>query len=386
MRTGTRIRAAAAACALVGATVTTGALHVLLAAPAAAQSAEQARRAVQGATARVDALDGRVRDVRSALDAQQAEIGRAVSTGIRAQVAEDTAARDAEDSRRSQARRVRDLYMGGTTLQASLGLWHAALTGADVLLAQRGQQLTVDAALDRDTREADDATRHRETAEAASAAADTQTYAAIARVRDLADASAALTDELARAEADVAALSTRARDLEAAEAAAAAEAARKLAEARAAAEAAASAAASAGAAATSKATARPVAADYAQLYAGAARTCPGMRVSLLAAVGQVESGHGRNTGPSSAGAIGPMQFMPATFAAYGVDGDGDGTADAWAPADAVYSAANYLCRNGGGHGREAEARALWHYNHADWYVRMVQRIADEMDVTGAFVR
>ncbi|WP_345713702.1 lytic transglycosylase domain-containing protein, partial [Kineococcus glutinatus] len=92
------------------------------------------------------------------------------------------------------------------------------------------------------------------------------------------------------------------------------------------------------------------------------------------------------TGPSSAGAQGPMQFMPATFRAYAVDGDGDGTTDVWNPADAVHTAARYLCANGGGGDRAAEARALWHYNHADWYVQMVQRIADEMDTTGVLVR
>ncbi|WP_432486401.1 lytic transglycosylase domain-containing protein, partial [Kineococcus esterisolvens] len=120
-------------------------------------------------------------------------------------------------------------------------------------------------------------------------------------------------------------------------------------------------------------------ADYADLYARAATTCPGMRPALLQAVGQVESGHGRDVGPSSAGAIGPMQFMPATFAAYGVDGDGDGDTDARDPADAVFSAARYLCANGAGAGRGGESGALFRYNRADWYVVMVQRIADEID-------
>ncbi len=119
-------------------------------------------------------------------------------------------------------------------------------------------------------------------------------------------------------------------------------------------------------------------ADYAGLYVRGAATCPGMRPELLAAVGQVESGHGVNTGPSSAGAVGPMQFMPATFAAYAVDGDGDGDVDAQDPADAVFTAAAYLCANGAGKGREAEASAVFRYNHADWYVQMVQRVADEL--------
>lgn len=110
---------------------------------------------------------------------------------------------------------------------------------------------------------------------------------------------------------------------------------------------------------------------YLMDYRTAAQTCPGMHWTLLAAVGQVESGHGRNNGPSSAGAIGPMQFMPRTFAAYAVDGDGDGTTDAWNPTDAIFTAAAYLCASGAGEGEDGVRRALFAYNHADWYVQLV---------------
>lgn len=111
--------------------------------------------------------------------------------------------------------------------------------------------------------------------------------------------------------------------------------------------------------------------EFERAYRAAAPTCPGMPWTLLAAVGQIESGHGRNNGPSSAGAIGPMQFMPATFAAYGVDGDGDGRLDAWDPQDAVFSAAHYLCVSGAGKGPAGIRRALFAYNHAQWYVDLV---------------
>jgi membrane-bound lytic murein transglycosylase B len=97
-----------------------------------------------------------------------------------------------------------------------------------------------------------------------------------------------------------------------------------------------------------------------------------MSWTLLAGVGQVESGHGRNNGPSSAGAIGPMQFMPATFAAYAVDGDHDGTLDAWDPQDAIFTAAHYLCVSGADGGSAAGIHAaLLAYNHAEWYVDLV---------------
>ncbi|MBB6349328.1 hypothetical protein FHU36_005873 [Nonomuraea muscovyensis] len=124
----------------------------------------------------------------------------------------------------------------------------------------------------------------------------------------------------------------------------------------------------------------PVAANrptsYLDLYKQSATRCPGLSWTVLAAIGQVESSHGRNNGPSSAGALGPMQFMPATWKAYGVDGDGDGKADIWSPYDAVPGAANYLCANGAGKGGEKLRKAIWFYNHSWDYVNKVMGIAE----------
>ena len=114
---------------------------------------------------------------------------------------------------------------------------------------------------------------------------------------------------------------------------------------------------------------------YRELYHLSASYCPGLSWKVLAAIGQVESGHGRNVGPSSAGALGPMQFLPSTWAQYAVDGDGDGKADIMSPYDAVPAAALYLCRNGAGRGGQALYDAIFNYNHADWYVREVLAIA-----------
>ena len=115
--------------------------------------------------------------------------------------------------------------------------------------------------------------------------------------------------------------------------------------------------------------------SYLELYRRAAGVCPGLSWTVLAAIGQVESGHGRNNGPSSAGALGPMQFMPATWKTYGLDGDGDGRADIWSPYDAVPSAAGYLCANGAGQGGAKLEKAIWFYNHSSAYVSKVMGLA-----------
>lgn len=104
---------------------------------------------------------------------------------------------------------------------------------------------------------------------------------------------------------------------------------------------------------------------------------------------------------SSVGAIGPMQFMPSTWVGtkyetigglvpstlditdlnviksgngYGVDADGDGIANPWSIADSVAAAAKYLSA----HGFSSDIRkAIWHYNHADWYVNKVIAHAEQ---------
>jgi len=87
--------------------------------------------------------------------------------------------------------------------------------------------------------------------------------------------------------------------------------------------------------------------------------------SILTAINEIETGFGVNQGPSSAGAIGWMQFMPATWATSGVDASGDGVADPSDPVDAIHAAAGYL--KAGGMPEDPEA-AIFSYNHADWYV------------------
>ena len=81
---------------------------------------------------------------------------------------------------------------------------------------------------------------------------------------------------------------------------------------------------------------------YASLVQRAGSACPAAPPSILAAQLETESGW-NPTARSSAGAMGIAQFMPGTWASLGVDGDGDGRADVWNPADAITTQARYDC-------------------------------------------
>ena len=98
----------------------------------------------------------------------------------------------------------------------------------------------------------------------------------------------------------------------------------------------------------------------------------GIPWEVLAAINKIESNFGRNMGPSSAGAVGWMQFMPDTWLSWGTDGDGDRIVDPWDPQDAVYSAARYLAAAGG---MADLRRSIFAYNHAEWYVDDVLELA-----------
>jgi membrane-bound lytic murein transglycosylase B len=90
---------------------------------------------------------------------------------------------------------------------------------------------------------------------------------------------------------------------------------------------------------------------------------------VLAAVNLVESAFGRLRNDSVAGAQGPMQFIPSTWAVYGEGGD------IHDPADAIRGAANYLAASGA---RRSYARALFAYNPSPLYVRAVLAYARTM--------
>ena len=109
----------------------------------------------------------------------------------------------------------------------------------------------------------------------------------------------------------------------------------------------------------------------------AAETEFGVPWEYLAAVNLVESAMGRIRGTSEAGAEGPMQFLPATWAAYG-EGDINN------PHDAIRAAAHYLAHNGGADGNLPGA--LYAYNHSDHYVAGVTAIAHVIEADSAAFR
>ena len=118
-------------------------------------------------------------------------------------------------------------------------------------------------------------------------------------------------------------------------------------------------------------------AGWATMDQGAAAACPGLPWSVLAAIGAVESDSGRSTaagvgsGANAAGAEGPMQFEPATFAAVATVGPGGVRPPSpYDPVDAVYSAATLLCADGGGTPSGLRG-AVFAYNHDDTYVDTV---------------
>ncbi len=125
------------------------------------------------------------------------------------------------------------------------------------------------------------------------------------------------------------------------------------------------------------------------LYRAAAATCTGLPWSVLAAIGTVESDNGRSnlpgvhSGANEAGAEGPMQFEPATFAMYDqpVPPGGLAPPSPYDPVDAVFSAARMLCADGAGT-PSSLGQAIFDYNHSGAYVAQVLAVARSYGYAG----
>jgi membrane-bound lytic murein transglycosylase B len=339
------------------------ALVVLPMAPTAyadgASSASQAKADAGRSQVRLGHLETQLDQALTAYDAALGGLQTQVSAGV---AAADTVQAGNDAVRAAEAERtgrLRALYMDGGQLGVLASLLAARSPQDLALRMDTAQRLVAGADAQVVT-----ATEDANTARLAQVASDQRIGSALLYADDV-TARADQVDRLVRAgRAELAHLSARARKL----------ARQRLA-------AAAAAAAHSASSAASNVGAMGIPAGYLGLYHGAARTCQGMQWTLLAAVGQVESGHGRHNGPSSAGAIGPMQFRPKTFEAYAVDGNHDGRRDPWNPADAVYTAAHFLCAGGAGSATGVQ-RALLRYNNAQWYVDLV--LAVQQRITAAY--
>lgn len=348
------------------------ALRTPLAGHRAGTGSEKA--AASAARARVDALVQRYQDASAQVDEAARALAAAFAAGADADVDEQEAAAQHRRANAVQVAQIRAVYAAGgpgvltaTIFGASSPadvLWRASTADRVLATVMGDASLRVVAVTDqlrlarRRARAADDATL-----------AQAQ---ALDRLQERNDEARVA---LAAARQTLAALGAQVRAQAAARAAAWQIAAAQRA-----------------AAASRRAALGPISAlaipiEYEQAYRAAATTCPGLDWTLLAGVGQVETGHGRNNHTSSAGAIGPMQFMPRTFAMYAVDGDHDGALDAWDPQDAIFSAAHYLCASAaaapGGLGTATGVHtALLAYNHAEWYVDLVLAAQQAIQAAG----
>ena len=119
--------------------------------------------------------------------------------------------------------------------------------------------------------------------------------------------------------------------------------------------------------------------NYAELYLRV-QAATGTPWQILASVHRIETGQRGDTAVTSyAGAVGPMQFMPATFKAYAVDGDSDGVKNINDLEDAMFSAGRYLAANGAARGNYSNA--LYRYNHSWTYVNSVLATARKLGLS-----
>lgn len=136
-----------------------------------------------------------------------------------------------------------------------------------------------------------------------------------------------------------------------------------------------------GQAAASQLAQQSIPASYLGAYQHGAALCPGLSWTVLAGIGEVETGHGGGgktpAEVSPAGAQGPMQFMPSTFASYHLPGEDDINNIQ----DAADAAAHYLCANGGGNASTL-SQAIFNYNHLQSYVDDVLSWAGKYAASG----
>jgi hypothetical protein len=331
----------------------------LLPGAAAADPADRAKAQADAARARLAQLQPQLAAALADYETTLGGLGRAVTRSVGADRTAQEAALAAQAARQQQDGRIRAMYMDGGELSIVNGFLSAEST-SDITAQWVMTQSVVDFGAVQQHVLAADSVQARGLARSSKVT----TRRVIVTVADVQDRYQTLAALFQQQQQLFQSLDAKAKALLAQQQQALARAQQ--------------AAANAAAHAASTPSVLGIPAAYLALYRTAATTCSGLNWTVLAAIGQVESGHGRSVGPSSGGAEGPMQFLPSTFDAYAVDGNGDGTTNIWDPADSIFTAAKYLCANGAGKGPQGLYNAVWRYNHADWYVQMVLNLAGEI--------
>ncbi len=329
-----------------------------IAAPAAAETSGQADEKAKAILAQVQKIQRQVAVAEKSYDDALAGVAGSVNAAILDGRARDEIAATAAAQQALVDGRVRALYESGGPLAL-----YASLTESDDPNSFAEQAVVVQHIVAADQSVATGVSRVSAQADAVTAAAEKRARARIATERSVAEVAITVLSLLNQEQKLLASAQAHASAVRAAEAALRAQS-------------------TAFSVITSDRIASmrmmPAAPAYMAIYhRAAAAMCPGLSWTVLAAIGQVESGHGQDTSTSYAGAMGPMQFLPATFASYAVDGDHDGFADIMNPTDAIFTAARYLCANGAATSPASLANAIFHYNHADWYVQMVLALSKQ---------
>jgi Transglycosylase SLT domain len=321
--------------------------------PAEADTLSQATVQARHLAVQISQLQPQVDVALAAYDTALAGLGQAVSSGVAAGRVYANLQQQADDLVNQQDTHIAALYETG----GSLALYITALRSGDP--ADLHSLPYLKGVVTSDAARAASALRVAAAAKATLVATQAHIDNGLSNADAVNQRLADLQGILAQQQALLDEASSRARNLQALRDAAVALAASRL------------AAAEASAQTAQAADTYPIPPLYRALYQRAAQICPGLSWTVLAAIGQVETHHGSGGMVSSAGALGPMQFLPPTFVEYARDGDRDGKANIMDPADAIYTAAAYLCANGAGAGGQSLATAIWNYNHADWYVQLV---------------
>ncbi|HVV76835.1 MAG TPA: lytic murein transglycosylase [Mycobacteriales bacterium] len=357
-----RARTSAAA-ALVGAALAVVPVVVPGGQVSAAHAAGDPAVEVQQLLAKVHHLQAMARTAERRYKGVFSAVAGSVNSAVTADQDSSALALEAADAQDELDSRVRGLYESGGTLAA-----YAVMLESGNVNEAADRSVIASRVMSAQVADVRSILRQAAAAQAAAARAEKRSHAKIRTARNIAAVAGRIQRLLAEQKALLAKADQRLAQVRAAQAALAAES-------------------SDFGSITNTAIANlhilPPSAEYLTLYKSAATTCPGLSWSVLAAIGQVESGHGRNPSTSSAGAMGPMQFEPATFAAYAVDGNNDGVKSIMDPADAIFTAAHYLCANGAGRGPSALSNAIYHYNHAGWYVAMVLKLASMYAAAGS---